>query len=210
MSSIAKTTTTQYSTARYWAIVLVGSFLHAMIVIIPAWWLMPVNAWPISLWSFFASVILMGTLESCLAPPKTGPPDAVEDPLAIRIAGIVGLSIVVLFWCAQFEAVWTGNGQSMNWLNFVGAGFMIGGAALRLWAIATLGQAFVSDIRKDGPRVTSGPYQWLHHPGEIGMLLFVLGGIVSLGAYAMALAAACLLTPISLWRMRRETRLFEK
>ncbi|HEY4238424.1 MAG TPA: isoprenylcysteine carboxylmethyltransferase family protein [Kofleriaceae bacterium] len=84
----------------------------------------------------------------------------------------------------------------------IGAVILVGGIALRLWAIRTLGDAFATAI---APRriVRTGPYRWLRHPSELGLVLAAAGGAVWLGS-ALGLAVAALLVPLSIVRARRE------
>ena len=51
------------------------------------------------------------------------------------------------------------------------------GLAIRIWAIAVLGNAFRTTVEVDpGQRVVStGPYEWVRHPSYAGLLLIMSG-----------------------------------
>jgi protein-S-isoprenylcysteine O-methyltransferase Ste14 len=78
------------------------------------------------------------------------------------------------------------------------------GAALRVWAIRTLGDAFRTAL--ESPRlVVTGPYRWLRHPSELGLVAVALGGAVY-AASVLAAAATVVVAALSIVRCRRETR----
>jgi len=64
------------------------------------------------------------------------------------------------------------------------------GLAIRIWAIAVLGNAFRTTVEVDpGQRVVStGPYEWVRHPSYTGLLLIVSGFGLAEGNW-LALAA---------------------
>ena len=69
-------------------------------------------------------------------------------------------------------------------------------AALRQWAIATLGRFFVGHvlIQPGQTVVSSGPYRWLRHPSYTGFWLEMVGIGLALGNGASA--ALCGLLPL--------------
>lgn len=76
------------------------------------------------------------------------------------------------------------------------------GIALRIWAIATLGPRFAS--RLDSDRVIArGPYRWMRHPSEIGLVLAMAGGALVLGSW-LAGAVTIVALPIAAVRCARE------
>ena len=82
-------------------------------------------------------------------------------------------------------------GSPYAWVG-AGLGFMIGGALLRAWAIATLGQRFrrVVTIDPDHEVVSSGPYRWLRHPAYAGAIASLLGlGLALDNVLALAVLA---------------------
>jgi protein-S-isoprenylcysteine O-methyltransferase Ste14 len=72
----------------------------------------------------------------------------------------------------------------IRWVIFdLGIVTILAGAALRLWAIVTLGRWFTYDVRvTDGqPVVQSGPYRWIRHPSYTGIVIVLLGIGLTLG-----------------------------
>jgi protein-S-isoprenylcysteine O-methyltransferase Ste14 len=88
------------------------------------------------------------------------------------------------------------------------AGVVAAGAALRLWAVWTLGARFVSAARTapGAPLATTGPYARLRHPSEVGLLALALGAAALLGSPVFLGLWAAALLPLSLARARREDR----
>ena len=80
----------------------------------------------------------------------------------------------------------------------LGALLIVTGAALRLWAITTLGRFFSARValQEQHRLVREGPYRWIRHPSYTGALLLLLGAPlllqtpVSLGIAATALGIA--------------------
>jgi protein-S-isoprenylcysteine O-methyltransferase len=83
---------------------------------------------------------------------------------------------------------------------------MIGGLALRWWAVVTLGRFFTVDVatHADHSLVDTGPFHFVRHPSYTGLLLAFLGFGVSMGN---ALSLLVLMPPIVAalsYRMRVE------
>lgn len=84
----------------------------------------------------------------------------------------------------------------------VGAAVFAGGLAVRLWAIAALGPLFASAL--DSPRlITHGPYRWMRHPSELGLITILFGTSLLLASW-IAAAAAIAALPLAWIRCRRE------
>ena len=127
---------------------------------------------------------------------------SIQDQMAMRIAGVVGLLLLGVFWLAQLERL--ARQETLLLLCPIGAMLLVLGVALRILAVRALGNQFVTDIRVDGRIVRDGIYAYLRHPSELGLLLIAIGAPLSIGSPMTALTAALLLTPISWWRMKRE------
>lgn len=84
----------------------------------------------------------------------------------------------------------------------VALGLLVGGLALRWYAILTLGRLFTVDvaIQKDHTLVETGPYRYVRHPSYTGMLVAFLGVGVYFGNW---LSIAVLAVPIGLVVMLR-------
>lgn len=73
---------------------------------------------------------------------------------------------------------------------------MCAGAALRYWAILTLGRFFRFEVlvQDEHKVVTGGPYRFVRHPFYTGILLIQLGLGIALGNFLSVLI--CLSVPI--------------
>jgi protein-S-isoprenylcysteine O-methyltransferase Ste14 len=89
---------------------------------------------------------------------------------------------------------WTGRGPA-GWPVVAGLIVIWVGLAVRVWAIATLGQAFRTTVEVDSGQalVSRGPYRWVRHPSYKGLLLFAVGFGLAFGNWPGL--AACVLLP---------------
>lgn len=64
-----------------------------------------------------------------------------------------------------------------GWVWVVGVSVMAAGAALRVWAVHSLGPAFRRDVVVNARQevVDAGPYRWVRHPSYAGALLIFSG-----------------------------------
>jgi protein-S-isoprenylcysteine O-methyltransferase len=94
-------------------------------------------------------------------------------------------------------------------LTCVAFGAMLGGLALRTWAVATLGRWFTwnVEIQPGQQLVTTGPYRFIRHPSYSGPLLTFLAGCFLLRSYRAAAFAAIALPAAFLRRIHHEERL---
>jgi len=79
---------------------------------------------------------------------------------------------------------------------------MVGGLALRTWAVALLGPWFTWNVtvQMDQQLVTRGPYRFIRHPGYTGALIMFVASCVLLRSWLVALLAA--LTLVQAFRRR--------
>jgi len=91
-------------------------------------------------------------------------------------------------------------------LQACGAGLMLIAAVLRATAVASLGQRFVTRLEADALVAFNnrGIYRYVRHPSESALLMFSLGAAMLMLSVAGAAIATLLLTPLVVWRMRRE------
>lgn len=103
---------------------------------------------------------------------------------------LLSLSWWVLMIGAVLEfALWSKD----QWgITLFGVTLTLGGSALRVWSIATLGRYFSGHIEtwQGQPVIEAGPYRWLRHPGYAGNILQVIGMPLILNAYAVLLLSA--------------------
>ena len=185
------------------ALTMLGALLHAILLLVPSGILFATQSWNVALLIFVLLILTAGIAESLsICREEQVGRDAVVDPLAIRMAIATGIGILMLLWLAQVECAFLRSNHLP--LSVFGAALVVAGIGLRVLAIRTLGAQFVSDICRRGPKVNHGIYRWISHPSELGMVMIVVGACLVLCAVATAMLAFVVLTPISVWRMRRE------
>lgn len=104
------------------------------------------------------------------------------DPTFALVAAAVVIAINLAFRAAHLNATVIGGG----WVPVIaGLATLIGGIALRTWAILTLGRffKFTIVIQAGHHVVTAGPYRLLRHPSYTGGLLALAGVGLALGSW---------------------------
>jgi protein-S-isoprenylcysteine O-methyltransferase Ste14 len=123
--------------------------------------------------------------------------------------GLALASAVGLLACTWLALGWPSSPSSPAgaW-TWAGAPLAAAGILLRAAAIRALGDGFTSEtVLAPGRAIAAhGPYAWLRHPSEIGLLL-VASGVATLGASAAAAGALIPLAVASAFRVRSEARL---
>jgi protein-S-isoprenylcysteine O-methyltransferase Ste14 len=121
-------------------------------------------------------------------------------------------ALVIVAWVAVF-GVSAGLGENgvlllPPWLTYVGDAMMIGGVALRQWAIAVLGRYFsgIIGVQRGQQVVEAGPYRLIRHPSYAGVLLILAGIAMSMLSGAAVAAAALIFGLTYGYRMRVEER----
>lgn len=179
--------------------------VHLAILLLPTGLCFGTDGIDIWVGGFAGIVLLAAILESrSVAVGSDSQPAQTQDPQAMRLAQLVGIALLLLFWCIQVEHQLAG--LAMPWLQVTGGLLLSIGMLLRVTAIRTLGSDFVSDIRAPSLRRVEGIYRWLDHPSELGLLLIVAGAPLLLGAPRCLLVACLFFVPTSLHRIRRENQ----
>jgi len=93
--------------------------------------------------------------------------------------------------------------------TWVGFSAMIGGLALRTWAVAVLGQWFTWNVTVQAGQelITRGPYRLIRHPSYTGALVTFVASCALLRSWVVATLAAMALTVAFLRRIRCEEAL---
>ncbi|HUZ08879.1 MAG TPA: isoprenylcysteine carboxylmethyltransferase family protein [Acidimicrobiales bacterium] len=124
----------------------------------------------------------------------------------------IGLCLPAAFGGAVAVAD-TGFGPSIGgkpwFLLFLGVALALGGFALRLWAIVTLGSMFQQRlvIQDDHAIVTDGPYRLVRHPSYTGPILVFVGIGLVLGTWVGLLLSIVLPVAAYVWRISVEERM---
>jgi protein-S-isoprenylcysteine O-methyltransferase Ste14 len=116
-----------------------------------------------------------------------------RDPTARKAdrGSFVVMSVVVgggVIIACILAAVWTS--AAIPWfrsqLTLVGIIVVLLGAAIRWWAILTLGRYFTFEVavRSTQSVVQSGPYRFVRHPSYTGILIMLLGVGIALTNWA--------------------------
>jgi protein-S-isoprenylcysteine O-methyltransferase len=89
---------------------------------------------------------------------------------------------------------------------------MVGGLALQVWAMRTLGAFFTLTLRaaEAQPLVVRGPYRFVRHPGYLGQIVVWLGlALASRNAVVLAVVAAAMAIGYG-YRIRAEERMLSE
>ncbi|MBA3456909.1 MAG: hypothetical protein H0T42_27720 [Deltaproteobacteria bacterium] len=113
-----------------------------------------------------------------------------------------GLALFAIHAVGLAEHLVRGGGTELPALA-VGSSLIVAGIALRIAAIRALGPRFVSSCTVDRV-ITSGPYRWMHHPSEVGLLATAAGAALLLDSAIAATIAAVVLVPLSALRCHAE------
>jgi protein-S-isoprenylcysteine O-methyltransferase len=124
---------------------------------------------------------------------------SLDRPAAGTLALPTGALVLVGHVVGVVE--YLGHGSSA-WAIAAGGALFVAGVGLRLWSIAALGPAFATAL--DAARlITSGPYRWMRHPSEAGLIAAMIGGNVLLASRLAWLATAAAI-PLAMIRCGRE------
>jgi len=132
-------------------------------------------------------------------PTPTNRRDLTLVVVVVCTGGAIGLG----YRAAHADRAVIGGG----WAIFaVGFALLVGGFALRAWAILTLGRYFTPSVQiQQGQHVVqSGPYRYVRHPSYTGMLLALAGLGIALDDWLSLLALTLLPLVGLLVRIRHE------
>lgn len=113
-----------------------------------------------------------------------------------------GLALLAIHACGIAEDLVRGGGTGHVAL-VAGSTLIVAGIALRIAAIRALGPRFVSSCTVDRV-ITSGPYRWMRHPSEVGLLAAAAGATLLLESAIAATIAAVVLVPLCAYRCHAE------
>ncbi len=64
------------------------------------------------------------------------------------------------------------------WAFYAGGGVVLGGLAVRMWAVRRIGTISRTRANRQGPLITSGPYAWVRNPLYVGNWLLWTGCVL--------------------------------
>lgn len=149
---------------------LVASIANAALVCLPAFVVNGGYAPPYAALAIFATAACEGL---ALSPQRI---ISNSDESRLVMLWNISHGIVVLI-CLQAFTVKANTSSHGDWhWELLGAALLIVGLALRTAAIRTLGEHFTDGFKPSAARrVIAGPYHFVRHPAEVGLLLIVLG-----------------------------------
>ena len=124
-----------------------------------------------------------------------------------RDRGSIWLFFILL--SAAFSAAFQWRRWPLGaWSLWAGVPLALGGTAVRLWAVWTLGRYFTPVVQTSAgqPVVQAGPYRWVRHPAYTGSVLAFLGVGLVLGWGSSVACLAAAMLPTYAFRIRVEER----
>ncbi len=161
--------------------------------------------------TFLVGANLLSSLERSARPRSME--ESRRQPLdgAGILATATGLALLLVFWTSLVAhgAAEPGASHALGPIALAGGVLMAIGITLRWSAIRTLGDCFVSrpEVWPHQSRVVRrGPYRYLRHPSETGLLLLSIGASLLLGSVGGLVLTSVVLLPLSVARVRIEER----
>jgi protein-S-isoprenylcysteine O-methyltransferase Ste14 len=132
-----------------------------------------------------------------------------RQSVVLQLVRVVSLALLIAMpWADRRDIAMLPGGDT---LRFAGLALFMGGMALSLWATIVLGKNFSMHvtIQKDHELVTQGPFRYIRNPRYLGILLFILGGVLIFGT-AIGLAGFAALLALILYRIHDEEQTLAK
>ncbi|MBM3276398.1 MAG: isoprenylcysteine carboxylmethyltransferase family protein [Candidatus Sericytochromatia bacterium] len=160
--------------------------------------------WLPHLWMLFGVTFLANVLQPSYKPFE-GSRTADDNGTAAQI-----LWTVALAQCAALlELLYFKPAITLDAVSWAAFALMVGGLALRTWAVYTLGRYFTwnVEVQSDQPVIESGPYRFVRHPSYTGALITYVFVPVFLHSWIAAIAGLIALPAAFARRIRHEERL---
>jgi protein-S-isoprenylcysteine O-methyltransferase Ste14 len=175
----------------------VASIANAAIVCLPACLINGGYAPPCAALAIFVAAVCEGLALS----PQRVVGNGNENGLVMLWNIAHGVAVLI---CLQAFTVMANTSPlgRQEW-EVIGAALLIGGIALRTAAIRTLGEHFADGFEPSAAtRVIAGPYHFIRHPAELGLLLIIVGfGTLVRGWSIVPVALFAALTVVSTMRV---------
>ena len=133
------------------------------------------GVWPLHRMVPVALALILGAQELFAGYRRRPDADLQDRGSLYLVWALIGIGYWVAF------GLWRGGappgpalGEASMW---IGAVLALGGMALRVWSVATLGRYFTFAVRVTGdqPVIEAGPYRLIRHPSYAGALLTAMG-----------------------------------
>ena len=182
--------------------------LPSLLLFLGIGYLLPLFAEPSLMLHPFIWILMAGCAVVVLTQPDTSPEElkatAETDRnsyLVIYACAVIGIIAPIVEW-AYFKPLHS----TWNTVSIAGLGIILGGLALRVWSIRTLGRFFTATVQlQDGHQlVKRGPYRLLRHPSYVGAYLAYIGSALLLNAYLGGVIAAAAMGVAYSYRMAAE------
>ena len=153
---------------------------------------------------------LVMSIITLMTQPAIGLSDMVRDRTDRFSAAAIFLGVIAAQLASVLEFGYRADLRPPPASLVFGAGLCvaIGGLALRLWAIRTLGRFFTSTVHVEGGQtvVQTGPYSVLRHPSYTGTLLTSLGLAMTMASTIGVALTALLALPAYIYRIQVEEK----
>jgi len=123
---------------------------------------------------------------------------------------LVALGMSAAFYLSPLEYITLpASLPRSEWMSYSGAGLVVLGSVLFIWARRTLGKNYSGHLSvKAGQKlVQHGPYRLIRHPAYAGYLLMALGTSLGYSSLAGLISVLALLLPGLVYRMKIEEKL---
>jgi protein-S-isoprenylcysteine O-methyltransferase Ste14 len=133
---------------------------------------------------------------------------------SVRVAAGIAQWLPYFFWVPYVVVVLRIGGEVglPDTVRLLGIALAIGGVALSLWSIATLGRHYdlVLEIHRDHQLVRRGPFAWVRHPVYTGLALHFLGACLATGNVLLSVGTLFVSFPTFYIRARAEEELLRQ
>jgi protein-S-isoprenylcysteine O-methyltransferase Ste14 len=133
---------------------------------------------------------------------------------SLRVAVGIAQWLPYFFW-VPYAVVYFCVGPEVippDAVRVLGIALAIGGVALSLWSIATLGRHYdlVLEIHAGHQLVRRGPFQWTRHPVYTGLILHFIGACLATGNLLLVAGTIVVTIPAFVARVGAEERLLRE
>jgi protein-S-isoprenylcysteine O-methyltransferase len=151
------------------------------------------------IWMLVATSILANVLQPSYNPLSAG---RSSDDRGTALQIVWSIYAVQLLNIVEF--LWARPELHIDWGTVLAFALMLGGLALRTWAVATLGRWFSwhVELQPQQQLVVAGPYRFVRHPSYTGAFLTFVSACALLESWIAMVVAIALLSVAFARRVR--------